>query len=151
MSIQDDLNTQMKAAMRAKDKQLLGLIRMLKSKMGEKTTSKNFSGEVNDALWLEVIASYAKSQKKALIQFEGIDRPEASEYVVQIQWELNTVAQWLPVKADEETVRLWVAEAVAGLGGPGVHMGAVMGAVMKAHKSEVDPGMVRKLVEEALA
>ena len=151
MSIQDDLNTQMKAAMRAKDKQLLGLIRMLKSKMGEKTTSKSFSGEVNDALWLEVISSYAKSQKKALAQFEGIDRPEAAEHVTQIQWELNAVDQWLPKKADEATVRGWVAEAVSGLGGPGAHMGAVMGAVMKAHKSEVDPGMVRALVEEALS
>ena len=38
MAIQDDLNQQLKAAMRAKDKPTLNLIRMLKSKMTEKTT-----------------------------------------------------------------------------------------------------------------
>ena len=97
------------------------------------------------------MASYSKSQKKALSQFEGIDRPEAKEHVDQITWELATLEGWLPEKADEATVRGWVAEAVAGLGGPGAHFGAAMGAVMKAHKDEVDPAMVRRLVEEALA
>lgn len=151
MAIQDEMGTRMKDAMRAKDKQMLGLVRMLKSKMGERVTQKGFSGEINDELWLEVMASYSKSQKKALVQFEGIDRPEAQEHVDQITWELATLEGWLPAKADEDTVRAWVAEAVAGLGGPGAHFGAAMGAVMKAHKDEVDPAMVRRLVEEALA
>ncbi len=151
MSIQDDLNSKMKTAMKARDKQMLGLIRMLKSKMGERTIGSGFSGEINDALWLEVMEKYCKSQKKALAQFEEIDRPEAQEHVEQIKWELETVGAWLPKKADEATVRQWVDEAVAGLGGPGAHFGAVMGAVMKAHKGDVDPGLVRRLVEDALS
>ena len=64
MSIQEDLTTRMKDAMRAKDKPMLNLIRMLKSKMGEKTTAKGFSGEVDDALWIEVITRYAKSRRR---------------------------------------------------------------------------------------
>ena len=74
----------------------------------------------------------------------------AAEHTAQIKWELAAVQTWLPKKADEDTVRGWVAEAVAGMGGPGAHFGAVMGAVMKSHKAEVDPAMVRRLVEEAL-
>ena len=151
MSIQDDLNTRMKDAMRARDKQLLGLIRMLKSKMGEKTTGTGFTGEVNDDLWIEVISSYAKSQKKALVQFEAADRAGADEHIEQINWELAAVEEWLPTKADEATVRVWVKEAIDSLGGPGAHFGAVMGAVMKAHKGEVEPTMVRALVEDSLA
>ena len=150
MSIQEDLTARMKDAMRAKDKQMLNLIRMLKSKMGEKTTSKGFSGEVNDGLWIEVISHYAKSQKKALAQYEGVDGELAAEHSAQIRWELDAVQTWLPTKADESTVRIWVEEAIAGMGGPGAHFGAVMGAVMKAHKDEVEPAMVRRLVEEAL-
>jgi uncharacterized protein YqeY len=150
MPIQEDLNARMKDAMRARDKQLLGLIRMLKSKMGEKTTGTGFSGEVDDALWVDVISSYAKSQQKALVQFEAADRARADEHIEQIKWELSAVEEWLPKKADEATVRGWVQEAVDGLGGPGAHFGAVMGSVIKAHKGEVDPGMVRKIVEEVL-
>jgi len=151
MSIHEDLTTRMKEAMKAKDKQMLNLIRMLKSKMGEKTTAKGFTGEVNDALWIEVISHYAKSQSKALTQYQGIEGDIAAEHTAQIKWELEAVNIWLPKKADEETVRGWVADAVSGMGGPGAHFGAVMGAVMKAHKEEVDPAMVRRLVEAALS
>ena len=66
MSIKDQLNAKLKNAMKAKDQQTLNFVRMLKAKMTEKTTSKGFSGEVDDALWLGIIASYAKGQKKAL-------------------------------------------------------------------------------------
>ena len=151
MAIQDDLNNQLKDAMRARDRQMLNLIRMLKAKMTEKTTSPGFSGEVDDALWLGVISSYAKSQTKALGQFEGIDRAGAEEHVTQIRWELEALETWLPKKADEDTVRGWVRAAVDKMGGPGAHFGAVMGAVMKSHKNEVDPAMVRRIVEEALS
>ncbi|MEE2786181.1 MAG: GatB/YqeY domain-containing protein [Myxococcota bacterium] len=151
MAIQDDLNQQLKAAMRAKDKQTLNLIRMLKSKMTEKTTASGFAGEVDDTLWLGVITSYAKSQKKALVTYEGAEGESAQAHAEQLRWELNALEQWLPSKADEATVRAWVEEAIAGCGGrENAHIGRVMGAVMKAHKSEVDPGMVRQIAEGIL-
>ena len=148
MSIKDQLNSKMKTAMKAKDQRTLNFVRMLKAKMTEKTTSKGFSGDVDDALWLSVIASYAKGQKKALIQYENLEGDAAAAHVAQIQGEIDACDEWLPKKADEATARAWVEEAIAALGGPGAHFGAVMGAVMKNHKDEVDPGMVRGLIEE---
>ena len=61
MAIQDEMTQQLKTAMRNKDKKMLNLVRMLKTKMTEKTTAPGFSGEVDDALWLGV--TYAKSRK----------------------------------------------------------------------------------------
>ena len=148
MSIQEQITAKLKSAMKAKDQRTLNFVRMLKAKMTEKTTSKGFTGEVNDALWLSIIASYAKGQKKALLQYENLDGDAAAEHVEQIRWEIEACDEWLPKKADESTVRGWVEAAIAGLGGPGAHFGAVMGAVMKNHKDEVDPGMVRRLIEE---
>ena len=151
MAIQDELNQQLKAAMRAKDKQTLNLIRMLKSKMTEKTTASGFEGVVDDALWLQVITSYAKSQKKALVTYEEAEGSSAQAHAEQIRWELNALDQWLPTKADEATVRGWVEEAIAGCGGAeNAHVGRVMGAVMKAHKAEVDPSMVRRIADALL-
>lgn len=148
MSIKDQLNTKLKTAMKAKDRRTLNFVRMLKAKMTEKTTSKGFSGEVDDALWLSIITSYAKGQKKALVQYENIEGDAAAAHIEEIKWEIEACDEWLPKKADEATTRAWVEAAIAGLGGPGAHFGAVMGAVMKSHKDEVDPGMVRGLIEE---
>ena len=151
MSIQDEMTQQLKTAMRSKDKQTLNLVRMLKSKMTERTTASGFAGEVDDALWLDVISSYAKSQKKALATYENAEGESAAAHATQIKWELDAVARWLPQKADEPTVRAWVQEAIAGCGGAAnAHVGRVMGAVMKAHKEDVEPAMVRRIADELL-
>ncbi len=151
MAIQDDITGQMKDAMRARDARTLGVIRMLKSKMGQETTKAGFSGEVDDALWLKVITAYAKSQRKAIATYERAGEA-GLEHIEQINWELSFVGQWLPKMADEPTVRGWVEEAIEGLGGKDkAVMGAVMGSVMKAHRGDADPNMVRKLAQALLA
>lgn len=150
MPIEADLNTKLKAAMRARDKDTLGLVRMLKSKMTERTTSAGFSGDVDDALWLEVIEAYAKSQQKALEQFKELGEAGA-EHVAALEWELTAMEEFLPKKADEATTRAWAQAAIDGMGGPeNAKLGQVMGAVMKAHKADVDASLVRQIVAELL-
>ena len=151
MSMEQKLTDTLKTAMRNRDKQMLGLVRMLKSKMTETTTKSGFNREVDDELWLEVIEAYARSQQKALTQYEEIG-DAGQEHIDQLKWELEALKTWLPTKADEETVKGWVAEAIDGLGGPeAANFGQVMGAVMKNHKKEVEPTMVRNLVQAALS
>ena len=151
MSLQERLDAELKTAMRARDKQMSGLIRMLKSKMTETTTKAGFKGEVNDALWIDVIGAYAKSLTKALAQIEAAGEAGA-EHVEQLTWEIGALEAYLPQKADEATVRGWVQAAIDGLGGKdAANLGAVMGAVMKSHKADVDAGMVRQIVAELLA
>ncbi len=72
MGIGEQLTEQMKQAMRARDQPTLDLVRMLKSKMTERTTAKGFDGEVDDALWTAVIGAYAKSLRKAADQFRAV-------------------------------------------------------------------------------
>jgi uncharacterized protein YqeY len=133
MAIQDELTQQMKTAMRARDARTLGVIRMIKSKMGQETTA------------------YAKSQRKAIATYERAGEAGLA-HIEQINWELDFLGQWLPKMADEGAVRGWVQEAIDGLGGKEkAVMGAVMGSVMKAHKGKADPNMVRKLVQTLLA
>ena len=98
MSLESQLTETLKTAMRSKNRPLLNLVRMLKTKMTEKTTKGGFSGEVNDALWLEVIMAYEKSQKKALVQYQDIG-DSASEQIAELQWEIEALQTWLPTKA----------------------------------------------------
>ncbi len=151
MSVEQRLNDQLKTAMRARDKRTTQLIRMVKSKMGEKTTAKGFSGEVTDATWIGVIEAYSKSQRKAVELFKKAGEA-GQEHIDQILWEVETLSVYLPEKADDATIQEWVNTALAALGGKEkAKLGQVMGAVMKAHKGEADPGKVRALVAAALA
>ena len=146
------LDEKLKEAMRAKDQQTLNLVRMLKTKMMERRTAKGFSGELDDALWIEVISVYVKSLEKGIGEFEKVASPAAQEQIAALRWEIVACQVWLPKKASEEQTAAWVAEAVAGLGGKEkAKIGAVMGAVMKGHKDDVDASVVKKLAEAALA
>ncbi len=150
MSIEADMTARMKDAMRARDKRLLGVIRMVKSRVQEARTAAGFDGNDGDELWQSVIEAYAKSQKKARAQYADVGEAGAS-HVEQIDYELSVLEEWLPKKADEATVQGWVDAAIAGLGGKErAKFGAVMGAVMKAHKADVEPAMVRDLVKKSL-
>ena len=151
MTIQSQMTETLKTAMRTKNRPLLNLVRMLKTKMTERTTKGGFSGEVDDALWLEVIAAYEKSQKKALIQYQDLG-DSAAEQIQELTWEIEQLQTWLPEKASLDQINAWVAEAIASFGGKdGLHSGRVIGAVMKQHKDEVDAQMVRQSVEAALS
>ena len=59
---------------------------------------------------------------------------------------------YLPSLADTATTRAWVEAAIAQSGATDPkQLGAVMGALMKQHKGEVDAGLARKLAEERLS
>ena len=142
------VNDEMKRAVRAREKQMVLLMRQIKSAVQEALTQKGFSGEEDDALWSRVIEGYAKSQKKILTQYEGMGEAGA-EHAAQLRWELSALQPFLPQLADESTVRGWVDEALEQLG-EGAALGQVMGQVMRLHKGEADPALVRRCVSEAL-
>ena len=146
------LDEKLKESMRSKDQPMLDLVRMLKTRMMERRTAKGFSGELDDALWIEVIGAYVKSLEKGVAEFEKSSSEAARAQIQSLRWEIAACQTWLPKKADQGQTRAWVDEAIAGLGGKEkAKIGAVMGAVMKAHKDDVEAGLVKRLAEAALA
>jgi len=63
------LREQLTAAIKAKDLPTANLIRMINTKIMERRTAKGFSGTVDDALILDVIATYKKSMEKARAEY----------------------------------------------------------------------------------
>lgn len=150
LSLEQQINDRMKDAMRAKDARTKDLMRMIKSKITEQLTSKSYKGaREGDTLWLNVIEAYVKMSQKALVDYEALG-DEGAEHAEQIRWEIQALQVYLPQLADEATIRLWVQEAIHSMGGSPSNIGAVMGAVMKAHKGEAEPALVRKVVESIL-
>ncbi len=151
MSIEAKLNETLKEAMRNKDSNSANCVRMLKTKHMERRTSAGFKGELNDELWLDVIAAYQKQMKKSRDEYAALGE-RGQEALEQLDFEIAFCARFLPQMAGEDEVRAAVKEVVAKLGAADPKQsGKVMGEVLKAHKGKFDPAMVKRLVEETLA
>ncbi len=150
MSIEEDLKSQLKDAMRAKDRKTSNVIRMLNTKVMEKRTSKGFSGEVDDKVFLTVIGAYKKSLDKAMKQFEDAGE-KGKENLEELRFESGFCAAFLPTMMGEEEARGIVKGVLANLGITDPKMGGrAVGAVMKEHKGKVEASTVKKLVDELL-
>lgn len=150
MSIEADLRSQLTAAIKARDLRTANVIRMVNAKVTERRTSKGFKGEVDDALFLEVIGAYKKSLEKAREQYEAAgDR--GAEHIEQIDFETAFLAGFLPEQLGEEAVREAVRAAIAETGAADPKMaGRIVGAVMKKHKGTVDAKVVKRIATEEL-
>lgn len=151
MSIQEDLRAKLTAAIRASDRATANVIRMVDTRVMERRTAKGFKGEVDDALYLEVIAAYAKSLEKARAEYEAAgDR--GRDQVAELDFEINFLRQYLPEPLGEPEVRAAVRQAITELGADSPKMaGRVVGQVMKKHKGLVEAGTVKRLAEEELS
>ena len=82
----------------------------------------------------------------------GAAEDEPIDPLAVLRAELAVVSSFLPSLADEATTRGWVQAAIAESGASSAkELGKVMGALMKAHKGEVDGNLARKLAAELLA
>jgi hypothetical protein len=151
MSIEETLRAQLTAAIRAKDLRTANVIRMISTKIMERRTAKGFTGEVDDALVIEVIGAYKKMLDKAKKDFAAAGE-RGKEELANLEFESEYCATFLPKSLGEEEVRDAVETAIAEIGDVNPKMaGRVVGVVMKQHKGRVDAGLVKKLVDEALA
>ena len=151
VGIEKELKKRQRAAMKARDEQELAVLRNIRSRVSEARTAKGFSGEVDDALYLRVIASYVKSMAKAREEFlKGGEK--GAELATGLAFEIQYLSEFLPQRLDEAATRELVAAAIAETGASGKkQIGRVMGVVMKEHREEVDAGLLRRLIEELLA
>ena len=148
MPIVDDVTTQMKAAMKAKEARRLAALRSMRTAFlneMKKDGSETISDEVAEGLMRKL----EKQRKESIEAFEGGGREERA---ANERAELAVIQKFLPSLADEAQTRGWVEEAIvaSGAASPG-DMGKVMGALMKAHKGDVDGSLARGIAQQLLA
>jgi uncharacterized protein YqeY len=150
MSIEQDLRAKLTEAIRAKDRRTADTIRMINTKVMERRTGKGFKGEVDDALFVDVIGAYRKSLDKARAEYDAAgDR--GTEQSEALAWEIAFCDQFLPAQLSDDEIRAAVDAAIAELGAADPKMaGRVLGAVMKQHKGRVEAGRVKPIVDAAL-
>jgi len=150
MSLEQTLNDTLTQAIRDRDGRVSDIIRMIKSRITERRTAKGFSGEVDDALVLDVIGAYRKSLQKALPDYEKAgERGQAQ--AAQLRFEIEFCERYLPRGMDDTALRALVRERLGALGVTDAkQVGRVVGDVMKTHKGQVEAGDVKRIAEDLL-
>src|SRR5439155_3461039 len=132
------------------DARTANVVRMLKTKLTERTTAKGFSGQVDDALVGDVIGASRKQLQKALAEYEKVGERGAAQ-AAELRFEIEFCERYLPKGMDEGALRALVAERLKTLGVTDAKQaGRVIGDVMKTHKGQVEAADVKRMVEELL-
>jgi len=150
MGLEETLNETLTRAMKDKDQRTADVVRMLKTRVMERKTSKGFAGTVDDALVLDVIGAYRKQLQKALAEFEKVGERGAAQ-VAQLRFEIGFLEGYLPRGMDDAALRALVQERVAALAiTDAKQVGRLVGDIMKTHKGQVEAGDVKRIAEEVL-
>jgi uncharacterized protein YqeY len=150
-TLEAQLREQLTAALKAKDLPTANLIRMINTKIMERRTAKGFTGTIDDALVLDVIATYKKSMEKARADFANAgDR--GKDQLAELEFEIAWCSKFLPQGLSEAELRDAVTKAVGELPARDPKMaGRVIGTLKKQYGDRVDAQLAKKLVDEELA
>ena len=147
MSLLEQLSSDLKTAMKAKDKLRLAVIRSLKTAL---TNAKISAGQdLSSDEELSVLSSQLKQRKDSLAEFEKGDRADLAE---QTKEEIKIVQAYLPEQLDEAAVVTIVDEAMQATGATSkADFGKVMQYVMPKVKGRADGAMVNQVVKSKLS
>ncbi len=152
MSIQEQLTEDLRAAMKEKDARRRDVIRQVQTEVATAKSESDFSGELDDAFYQKVIASYVKKMDKSREEYEAMGE-RGEEMADKLAFEVEYLSRYLPQKLSEEETRKLVIDAIEELGVAGDEKaaGRVTGHLMKSHGRDLDGGLVNRLVKEELA
>ncbi len=147
MSLLERLNSDMKLAMKNKEKDKLGVIRMIKAAI--QNESIRAGHDLSQEEELTVLSREVKQRKDSLHEFEKAGREDLVE---KIRTELKYVELYMPKQLSEEEVSAIVKQAITETGAQTkAEMGKVMSAVMPKVKGKADGSLVNKLVQQHLS
>lgn len=143
---QQRVESDVKAAMKAGDKERLSTLRMLLADVKNERIRRG--GEVDDAGFVALVRKGIKQRHESAEQFR---RGGREEQAAKEEREAEHLGEYLPQQASEEEIRAAVGELIAaeGLAGPAA-MGRVMRATMDRFGSRADGATVNRIAREEL-
>ncbi|MBK7006653.1 MAG: GatB/YqeY domain-containing protein [Burkholderiales bacterium] len=147
MTLKDQITDDMKTAMRAKDSERLGTIRLLLAACKQKEVDERV--ELDDAMVVAIVDKLIKQRKDSIEAFKKAERADLAD---KEEAEMKVLQAYLPQRMSADEVLAAVKAIVAELGasGPG-DMGKVMGVVKTRLAGKAEMGTVSAAVKAALA
>ncbi len=142
----EQVKSDIKDAMRAKDKVKLNTLRSLTAEV--KQIEIDTRVDATDADVLAIIIKGVKTRQESAEQYKNADRSDLEEIELK---EIEILRTYQPAQLTEDEIATLVDEAIASTGAEsGKDMGKVMGALMGKTKGKADGGVVSRIVKEKL-
>jgi len=147
MTLKETITEDMKSAMRAKDSERLGAIRLLLAACKQREVDERIV--LDDAAVVALVDKLIKQRKDSIAAYVAAQRQDLAD---REEAEVRVLQAYLPQRLSAQEVLLEVRAIVAELGaaGPG-DMGRVMGVVKTRLAGKADMGSVSAAVKTALA
>jgi uncharacterized protein YqeY len=147
LTLKEQITEDMKTAMRAKDVERLGTVRLLLAAIKQKEVDERVV--VDDVAVVAIVDKLIKQRKDSIEAFQKAARTDLADKEAA---EMKILLAYLPARMSAEEVSAAVKAIVTELGatGPG-DMGKVMGAVKTQLAGKADMGQVSAAVKAALA
>ncbi|MBV5298356.1 MAG: GatB/YqeY domain-containing protein [Rhodoferax sp.] len=147
MSLKDQITEDMKTAMRARDSERLGAIRLLLAAAKQKEVDERVV--LDDIAMVAIVDKLIKQRKDSVAAYLQAQRQDLAD---KESFEIAVLQAYLPQRLSRDEVTAAVAAIVASLGAKGpADMGRVMGAVKSQLAGKADMALVSQAVKAALA
>ena len=136
-----------KVAMRNKDKDRLGVLRLITAAFKQKEVDERI--ELDDAMVLAIMGKMTKQIRDSIQQFEQAGR---DDLVKKEKFELKIIQEYLPAQLTEDEIKQLITESITESGAESVKdMGKVMGVLKPLLQGRADMGQVSALVKQQLS
>ncbi|MEU6135684.1 GatB/YqeY domain-containing protein [Nocardioides sp. NPDC047086] len=150
-TLKDQLRTDLTSAMKARDKDRAGTLRMVMASIAEAEVAGKEAKELTDDEIITILTREAKKRREAATAFADGGRPEQAEKETA---EAAVITEYLPAQLSAEEISDLVSKAIAqtGAADEGMRaMGKVMGVLTPQTKGKADGGAVAAEVRKQLA
>ena len=145
-TMQERLTAEMKACMKAKNKERLVVVRSLIAAIKQVEIDSGVA--VDEAAALAIVDKAMKQRRDSHQQFLDADRPDLAE---QEAFEMTVIQDFMPEALTEEEINILIEEAMTSSGAASMQdMGKVMGLLKPAMQGRADMAVVSKLIKAKL-
>ncbi len=146
-TLKDQITADMKDAMRAKDKERLGTIRLILAAIKQREVDERI--ELDDTQVLVVLDKMVKQRRDSIKQYTDAGRDELA---AKEESEIAVIQAYLPAALSDEEIEALIEEAVAATGAAGMQdMGKVMGQLKPKLQGRADMGQVSGKIKARLS
>ncbi len=146
MSFKDNIIEDMKSAMRAKEKKLLGTIRLLTAAI--KQVEVDERKDLTDDDVLAIVIKMVKQRKDSAKQYQDANRQDLADQEI---YEIGVLEKYLPAQLNESELEKLIKQSIDKIGAQGMQdMGKVMGMLRPQIAGKADMGQVSQKIKALL-
>jgi len=146
MALREQLNEDIKAAMKAREADRLAALRLMLSAVKQREVDERIT--LDDAGVIAVVEKMIKQRKDSIAQYEKAQRQDLAD---KEKYEISVIEVYMPKQMSEDEVKAVIDAAIASTGAKGAaDMGKVMGVVKPQLAGRADMGKVSALVKARL-